>query len=202
MRLGTKTRGSYAARSAHPYSTVLHGARYLVGHEDLSVNVAVQVEPSDGAPAEVEYRWETETDILRAELRNGAHGRGMSGSVELSGSDGSWVVLEVKAGSIAGVEVAVWPDVRKVPTLTPPPEIEDARVLVPERRSQPGIALLHVDARLLAEADEAERTIHFTLGGINLGRTVRIARDVLIDINEQSLVVGLWLLNVPPFPTA
>ncbi|MEP6690139.1 MAG: hypothetical protein ABJD07_03225 [Gemmatimonadaceae bacterium] len=166
------------------------------------MNVAVQVEPSDGTPAEVEYRWDVDTDILTARLRNGPHGHGMSGSVELSGSDGSWVILEVKQGSIAGVEVAVWPDVRSVPTLSVPPEIEDARVLVPERRSQPGLALLQVDTRLLAAADEAERTIHFTLNGSLAVRTVRIARDVLLDLDEQASVTGLWLLNVPPFPTA
>ncbi|MDQ6830847.1 MAG: hypothetical protein M3081_18445 [Gemmatimonadota bacterium] len=166
------------------------------------MNVAVQLEPADGAPAEVEFRWDTDTDILTARLRNGPHGQGMSGSVELSGADGSWVILDVKAGSIAGVEVAVWPEVRKVPTLSPPPEIDDARVVVPERRSQPGIALLSVDTKLHADADEAERTIHFTLDGSRAGRTVRIARDVLLDLDDESVVTGLWLLNVPPFPTA
>jgi hypothetical protein len=165
------------------------------------VNVAVQVQPSDGAPAEVEYRWDVETDVLTARLRNGSHGHGMSGSVELSGADGSWVVIDVKQGSIQGVEVAVWPDVRKVPTLALPNDIEDARVVVPERRAQPGLALLQVDARLIAEADHGERTIHFVLAGERTARSVRVARDVLIDLHEDGRVTGLWLLNVPPFPT-
>ena len=166
------------------------------------MNVIVEVQPSDGTPADVEFRWDADTDVLSARLRNGSHGQGLTGSVELSGNDGSWVILEVKSGTICGVEVAVWPDVRKVPTLSPPQEIEHARLLVPERRSQPGIALLQVDApRLLAEADQSERTIHFSLGGADVARTVRIARDVLIDLDDESIVTGLWLLNVPPFPS-
>ena len=33
----------------------------------------------------------------------------MSGSVELEGSDGSWLILDVASGCIDGVEVAVVP---------------------------------------------------------------------------------------------
>ena len=32
-------------------------------------------------------------------------------------------------------------------------------------------------------------------------RTVRIAKDLLFDVDEKSRISGLWLLNVPPCPT-
>jgi hypothetical protein len=166
------------------------------------VSISVKVEPASGAPAAVQYRWDPDTDILTASLRHGPKGEGMSGSVELAGSDGSWLILDVLAGGINGVEIAVWPDVRKVSELQAPATVQDARVVVPARASQPGIASLEVDMPLIAEADQAERTIHFMLGPRRPVRTLRIANDILLDIDQRQTLAGVWLLNVPPFPTA
>lgn len=165
------------------------------------MNIVVEVEPASGTPPDVEYRWDTDTDILTANMRAGAVSEGMSGSVELTGSDGSWLVLDVAKGRINGVEVAVWPDVRKRPTLLPPAEPQFAKVTVPSRRSQPGIASVEVGGALIAESDSAERTIHFRLGNAKQITTIRIARDVLLDVDDQNRIGGVWLLNVPPFPT-
>ena len=158
------------------------------------MNIAVQIEPT-GALSDVDYRWDPDTDILTATLRTG-----MSGSVELAGSDGSWVVLDVEAGRIHGVEVAVWPDVRKVATLSPPPDAQSASIVVPSRHSQPEVAAVEVDTSLVAEADQAERTIHFRLGVKRPARAIRFARDLLLELDERDRIAGLWLLNVPPFP--
>jgi hypothetical protein len=159
------------------------------------VNIAVHIEPASGAPPEVEYKWDADTDILSAQLKTRSLGDGMSGSVEVEGKDGSWIILDVAEGRINGVEVAVWPDVRKLPTLAPPNQIEDARVSLPSRRSQPNIAAVEVDTPLVAE-----RVIHFKLGKTREARTVRVGRDLLLDVDRQSQIAGLWLLNVPPFP--
>ena len=163
------------------------------------MNIAVQVEPIT-ALSDVEYRWDPDTDILTASLRNGATGKGMSGSVELTGSDGSWVVLDVEAGRIHGVEVAVWPDVRKVAILVPPADAQNASIVVPSRGSQPEVAAVEVDTSLIAEADQSERTIHFKLGVKRPARAVRFARDLVIELDDRDRIAGLWLLNVPPFP--
>ena len=165
------------------------------------MHISVEVEPANGTPPDVEYRWDADTDILTASLRSGAVSEGMSGSVELTGSDGSWLVLDVAKGRINGVEVAVWPDVRKRPKLAPPEAAEFFKVTVPSRKSQPGIASVEVGGALIAEADEMERTIHFRLGNAKQIKTVRIARDVLLDVDSQNRIGGVWLLNVPPFPS-
>ena len=165
------------------------------------MKIPIEVEPANGASAVVEYRWDPDTEILSAQLNPRGKGKGMSGSVELEGSDGSWLILEVSTGCIHGVEVAVWPDVHKRNSLAPPGRVEDGNVLVPSRRSQPGIAALEVETAVLAEADEAERVFHFTLGRKKQARTVRVAKDLLLDIDGSNHLVGLWLLNVPPFPT-
>jgi hypothetical protein len=168
------------------------------------VNITVHVEPIDGVPAPVEYRWDTDTAILTARLANGASaagGRtGASGAVELAGNDGSWLILDVKEGSVQGVEVAVWPDVKKIPALRAPLDPERGRLVLPSAGEKPGVAVLQMDTTLIAEADQTERTIHFRLGAARPTRTVRIARDILVDV-EDDAITGIWLLNVPPFPS-
>ena len=165
------------------------------------MNVAVQLEPAaESAPA-VQYRWDADTDVLTARLEGVTPKGGMSGSVQIEGTDGSWLILEVAAGRINGIEVAVWPDVHKRPALVPPATVEDALVVIPSRPSQPGIASLEVDTPLMAEADSDRRVIHFRVGVRRDVRTVRIGRDLLLDVDSQSRVAGLWLLNVPPSPS-
>ncbi|HEV7992285.1 MAG TPA: hypothetical protein VGP25_10715 [Gemmatimonadaceae bacterium] len=163
------------------------------------MSVSVQLQPADTAPPAVDYRWDADTDILTARLRSPRGTAGMSGSVELEGSDGSWLILDVAGGNIDGVEVAVWPDVQKRRALAPP-VCEDARVVVPSSGAVGAVSSLEVETRLLAESDDAERVIHFRVGVQRDVRTVRVGRDLLLDVDPQSRIAGVWLLNVPPFP--
>ena len=164
------------------------------------MKIAVRLEPTSEALPEVAYRWDADTDILSAQLSQRGDGEGMSGSVGLEGADGSWVILDVDAGRIKGVEIAVWPDVRELPALAPPSKVEDARVVVPLRTSQPNIASMETTTRLVAEADAAQRNFHFKVGSARGARTIRLGRDLLLDIDDKSHISGLWLLNVPPSP--
>jgi hypothetical protein len=163
------------------------------------VSIAVRIEPAPGTPSDVEYRWDADTDILTANLRARAVSEGASGSVEIEGSDGSWLILDLNGGSIHGVEVAVWPEVRKRSSLAPPAEVTDGRVMVSEAGGN-GIASFEMNTALAAEADEAERTIHFRLGPSRQTQTVRIGRDILIEVDGKNRIAGVWLLGVPPFP--
>ena len=162
------------------------------------MSIAVRIEPLAGTPSDVEYRWDTDTDILTANLRARAVSEGTSGSVEIEGPDGSWLILDLNGGSVHGVEVAVWPEVRKRSSLTVPGEVTDGRVMV--GGNDDGIASIEMNTALAAEADEAERTIHFKLGPSRQTTTVRIARDILIDVDGKNRIAGVWLLAVPPFP--
>ena len=165
------------------------------------MNVAVHLEPATEACPGVEYRWDSDTDILLARLHGAESNSGMSGSVDFQGADGSWVILDVAGGRIRGVEVAVWPEVHKRVGLLAPATIEEARVIIPSRASQPGIAAVEVDAPLMAEADASHRVIHFRVGARREVRSIRIGSDLLLDIDQQSRIAGLWLLNVPPSPS-
>ena len=165
------------------------------------MNVAVQLEPVAEACPAVEYRWDADTDILTARLDGATSSTGMSGSVGLEGADGSWLILDVSGGRIRGVEVAVWPSVHKRPALTAPTTVEELRVVIPSRASQPGIASLEVNTPLMAEADTNRRIIHFRVGVRRDVRTVRLGTDLLLDVDPQSRIAGLWMLNVPPSPS-
>ena len=74
-------------------------------------------------------------------------------------------------------------------------------VTIPGRPSQPGVAALEIDTRLVADADASERTIHFRFGAARSVRAVRVAQDLIFDVDDASHIAGVWLLNVPPFPT-
>ena len=159
------------------------------------MSLTVQVEPARGAPARVAYRWDTDTDILSAQLEDRPPD-GPAATVELQGHDGSWVILDVRAGRIRGVEVAVWPDVRKLPALRPP-AAEPGDVVLPARHAGGATA---VDSPLSAEVDEPERIFHFRLGGTADARAVEIGAGFLLDVEPSGAIAGIWLLNVPPFP--
>jgi hypothetical protein len=166
------------------------------------VNITMQVEPLASDPAAVEYRWDTDTAILIANFGNGTRegAQGMSGSIELAGQDGSWLILDVQHGCLEGIEVAVWPDVTRVPTLELPENIDTGHLRVSAEQPEDGVALLQVDTTLVAESDVHEQTVHFTIGSKRPGRTLRVARDVLVDLGDQCAILGIWLLNVPRFP--
>ena len=166
------------------------------------MNVAVQLGPPLETPPAVTYRWDADTDILTAQVHGAAEGTGLTGSVDLEGADGSWVVLEFAHGSLRGVEVAVWPDVRQKNGLTPPAQAENARLTIPARASEPGLDALEVDAALVAESDAAEQVIHFRIGNVRAARTVRVAKDLLLDLDGRQRIAGLWLLNVPRSPSS
>src|SRR5437870_2533171 len=71
-----------------------------VDRED-AVSIAVRLEPAAELPGAVEYRWDPDTDILSANLGESLAGTG-TGSIEIEGRDGSWLVLDLAAGRIHG----------------------------------------------------------------------------------------------------
>jgi hypothetical protein len=165
------------------------------------VNIAIQLEPRTDKTPKVKYTWDSDTEILSAHLRPGSESSGLSGSVGLEGADGSWVILDVNGGRINAVEVAVWPEVQQRPTLAIPSKVEEAAVLIPAARSSREVKSVEVATNLIAESDQTRTTIHFKLGKSSKTRAIRLATDILLDVDANNRVAGLWLLNVPPCPT-
>ena len=163
------------------------------------MTMAVQVQPT-ASLADVRYQWDADTDILTVTLAPPPERGGASGSVEVQGVDGSWLTLDVVAGCIGGLQVAVWPTVKKRRSLTPPPVAEAADAALAGAGDPGDIVAFEVSAPVAAEADDAEHSFHFLLGRGRPARTVRIARDVLLELDDRLRVSGVWLLNVPPSP--
>jgi hypothetical protein len=164
----------------------------------MALDVRLEPIAAEELPA-LEYRWDADTDILCAMLRGGAVAEGVSGSLDLEGADGSWLTFELTDGRLAAIEVAVWPDVASVETLQPPAEAGAARVQIPTD-SEDLLAAMEVDTAIRAVADAPERTIHFRIGPSRPSRAVRVARDLLLEVDGKHRIAGLWFLNVPPFP--
>jgi hypothetical protein len=160
-----------------------------------------KIEPLDGKLPKVSYRWDPETDILSATCKGVPKATGMDGSVDLEGSDGSFVLLDVAGGLLRGLDVVTWPDdIRTVDALAAPTGAEEARVLFPSRRSQPAVAAVEVDTALTVEKNPAESVIHIRVGRARPVSVVRVADLLLVEVDKQSRLAGLWLLEVPPFP--
>ena len=154
-----------------------------------------------GRVPHISYRWDPETDILTGSVKAGPKKTGgLTGSVELESSDGSFILLDVVGGAIHGVEVVVWPDVRTAAALVPPPNVSDGDVMLPTRRSQPSVAAVEVDTALTIETNATESVFHVRLGPSRTTTAVRVADGLLVELDEQEELAGLWLLDVPPFP--
>ncbi len=165
------------------------------------MSLVVHVEPRTKAAPKAKYKWDADTEILSVDIAKGAEQVGLTGGVELEGQDGSWLLLDIESGSLRSIEVAVWPEVRTNPSLTPPQACDEVTISIPARSSQPGIASMEVSAAVRAEADSQDHVIHFVLQP-KRARTVRVADSILLDLTDQGAVTGVWLCNVPPFPGA
>jgi len=160
-----------------------------------------KIEPIGGRLPKVSYRWDPETDILTATCKGVPKTAGMNGTVDLEGRDGSFVLLDVAGGLLRGLDIVTWPDdIRTLDALAPPKAVREARVRFPSRRSQPSVTAVEVDIALTVERNTSESVFHVRLGRARPASVIRVADHLLVEVDKQSRLAGLWLLEVPPFP--
>ena len=160
-----------------------------------------RVDPLDGKLPRLTYRWDPETDILTAACRTTARERGLTGTIDLEGTDGAFVVLDVAGGALRGVDVVNWPEeVPEVPGLAAPAAAQDGRVTFSTRRPQAGVAAVEVDTTLQIRKSPGESVFHVRVGRARAARPVRVADNLIVEVDKQDRLAGLWLLDVPPFP--
>ena len=165
------------------------------------MNFEASIEPLGGKLPKVSYHWDPETDILSVACKGGAKSRGLNGTVDLEGADGSFVVIDVAGGCLQGVDVVSWPDnVNTRPDLETPTGATPGRVIFPTRRSQPGIAAVEVDTALVVEKNATESIFHLRVGRARPVTVVQVGDLLLVEIDKHSHLAGLWFLDVPPFP--
>lgn len=160
-----------------------------------------RIEPLDGKLPKVSYHWDPETDILSVACKGAGKASGLNDTVDLEGADGSFVVIDVAGGVLRGVDVVTWPDdIRTVDALAVPDATKEGRVVFPSRRSQPGVAAVEVDTALTVEKNQSESVFHIRVGRLRPAAVVRVADHLLVEVDKQWRLAGLWLLEVPPFP--
>src|SRR6266850_1000400 len=175
---------------------------YSRGKAHNCMHFEARIEPLNGKLPKVSYRWDPETDILTVACKGVTKGNGMNGTVDLEGGDGSFVVIDVAGGALRGLDVVTWPDdVRTVASLAPPVASKEGQVTFPGRQSQPGVAAVEVDTPLTVDKNQAESVFHIRVGRQKPATVVRVADHMLVEMDKQSRLAGLWLLWVPPLPS-
>ena len=166
-----------------------------------TMGLAASVVERTGSRPRVTYRWDPETDILTGAVKGADKPKddnGLNGSVELEGSDGSFILLDVAGGAIRGVEVVVWPDVRTVGALQAPASWKDADVVLPGKSGQ--VAAIEVETPLTIDTNPAESVFRVRIGPSRATQVLRVAEGLLVEVDEQRELAALWLVDVPPFP--
>lgn len=161
---------------------------------------AARVEALTGKLPSVTFKWDPETEILAGHFKGASKAEGLTGSVELEGSDGSFALLDVAGGRLRGLEVVVWPETQTVAGLTPPPAGQRGQLVLPARKSQPGVASVEVDTLMLAEKAPDDSVIHLRVGPARKVRTVQVADNLMLELDDGGEIAGFWLSKVPPFP--
>jgi hypothetical protein len=165
------------------------------------MDIEARIEPLGGKLPKATYHWDPETDILSVSCKGVAKANRLNGTLDLSGADGSFVVIDVVAGCLHGVDVVTWPDdVRTAPELATPPAAKDGRVVFPSRRSQQGVAAVEVETALTVEKNATESVFHLRVGRTRPVTVVRVADRLLVEVDKRARIAGLWFLDVPPFP--
>ncbi len=157
------------------------------------------VERAPGAIPSISWRWDPETDILSGTFRGTGSSR-LDGTIELTDAEGAIAVLDVADGALAGLDVVVWPEVTSTPRLALPGSAESGRVVIRGPRAD-RITSVEIESVLVIRTNPGESTYHIKVGGLPTARIIRIADQLLIELDDEDGLAGCWLLEVPPFPS-
>ena len=156
-----------------------------------------QVEPVTSLPV-LSWRWDAETDILSGSFR--APGAStLDGTIELNDVEGAIAVLDISNGAVSGLDIVVWPEVTTSRTLLPPSSVESGRLAL----TGPTGATwsFEIEAPLVIRTNAGENVYHLRLGEQRVARVVRVADQLLVELDPDGALAGCWLVGVPPFPS-
>jgi hypothetical protein len=157
-------------------------------------------EPLDGPLPAIRWRWDAETDILSGSFR-GERAGGLDGAIEITDAEGAVVVIDIADGAVAGVDVVVWPEVATARALGAPEGVKAARLVLAQPRRMRGALSYEVEAELTLRATPSESAYHLRVGEAEVSRTVRVADGLAVELDDDGGIAGLWLADVPPFPS-
>ena len=164
------------------------------------MTITTQMVPVDGELPTMSFRWDSKTEILAGKMTLQSGSSPDSRTMELGGSRGSYLSLDLIDDVIAGLEVVVWPEGDVVDRLQAPTVDERGMLKVTDGGSgnDPSVVELGRPLSCLRTADES--TVYLRLSGAKSQMVIAVADNLLAEIGSGGQLAGLWLLNVPPFP--
>ncbi len=166
---------------------------------EASVGPRFTVERLAGALPSLSWRWDPETDILSGTFRSTGSSR-LDGTIELTDAEGAIAVIDVADGAVAGLDVVVWPEVNSVRSLPLPSSVENGRVVLRGPRADRTTSV-EIEAVLTIRTNPGESIYHLKLGTLPATRVVRVADQLLVELDAEDGFAGCWLMDVPPFPS-
>ena len=143
------------------------------------------------------FRWDIETEILSGRQEVEGPPTGFTGSWEIESPTGAVLTLETTGGVLGGIEVVVWPDVERA-ALAVPRKAPAGRVALEAPGGQK-TGVLEVEAPITGAATASETLVRLAFGTAR-ARSVRIAENVVVDLDADGHLAGLWLEDLPLFP--
>jgi hypothetical protein len=163
------------------------------------VSIEARIEPLSGALPSINWRWDSETDILSGAFKGNRKSGGLTGTVELTDAEGSVAVLDVNNGVICGIDVVVWPEVSTRSDIQVPAQLTDGRVVLPSGGTRAAVSSVEVDTSLSVETNSSESVFHLRIGPRRPVEVVRAADNFYVEMDQQGGLAGFWMTNVPPF---
>lgn len=155
------------------------------------------VEPVTSLPV-LAWRWDAETDILSGSFR-APGASSLDGTLELTDAEGAIAVLDVSNGAVSGLDIVVWPEVTTSRTLLLPTSAESARLAL--AGASAATWSFEIEAPLAIRTNAGENVYHLRLGEQRVARVVRVADQLLVELDPDGALAGCWLVGVPPFPS-
>ncbi len=153
------------------------------GEDELARFEFIPSEPSTAS-----YAYDSETGILS--IRFDSPPSGEQGAIELSDVGGGILFLHTKSGVVDGLEIVIWP-VLDADGEVDDPIPTDAGIVVPP------LEIDEVDCELVTRVNSVGTIVHIAVNDGYAEKTIALADNFLLDVDEDSELTGIWMLDVP-----
>lgn len=166
------------------------------------MTITTKVLPHNDDLRQMEFRWNQETEILAGDLPGLVAEENASHTIELGGTQGSYMSLNVQDGILTGIEVVVWPRGHRVEDLSPPEATRIGRLQVTVAGETASPDVVELEVPFFCTRDVNESRVHLAFGARRDVEAVALAKNLIAEIDRQGNLAGLWLTEIPRFPGA
>jgi hypothetical protein len=166
------------------------------------VTIPIQILPLEGELPQADFHWDSKTEILGSTITRQEATGSDARTLQLGGSHGSYVSLNLVDGCLAGVEIVVWPQGEIVDELGTPVAARKGQLKVSLSGLGNTSGVVDLDGPLSCTRTADESRVHVSFQRDVSTEVVALADNLLADVDEGGRLVGLWLVDVPPFPEA